>query len=85
MPNTQAKGEVFIPQKIKSSTSKLEISSLLWVIFALLYPVPDQPTKMNADPDPDPQQWNLHSFTPDSEQPPTYLQNPSSGIRSRYL
>ncbi len=32
--------EVFIPHKKTSSTLKLEISSLLWVIFALLHPDP---------------------------------------------
>ncbi len=41
----QVTGEVFIPQKRTSSTSKVEFSSLLWVILALLdpdpYPNPD--------------------------------------------
>jgi hypothetical protein len=36
MKNVQATGEVFIPQKRTSGTSKLEISSLFWVVFALL-------------------------------------------------
>jgi hypothetical protein len=36
MKNVQATGEVFIPQKRSFSTSKLKISSLLWVFFALL-------------------------------------------------
>jgi hypothetical protein len=36
----QATGDVFIPHKRTSSTSKLEFSSLLWVILALLDPDP---------------------------------------------
>ncbi len=38
MKDFQATREVFIPHKRTSSTSELEISSLLWVIFALLNP-----------------------------------------------
>ncbi len=37
----QATGEVFILQMRTSSTSKLEFSSLLWVLLALLDPDPD--------------------------------------------
>jgi hypothetical protein len=37
----QATGEAFSPQKRTSSTSKLEFSSLFWVILALLNPDPD--------------------------------------------
>jgi hypothetical protein len=59
--DVQATGEVFIPRKKTSSSSKLEFSSLfLWVILALLDPDPYsqcgavririQPTKMNAEP-----------------------------------
>jgi hypothetical protein len=55
----QATGEVFIPQKRTSGTSKLKFSSLLWVIFGPLgfgcvFPmrIRIQPTKMNKDPDP---------------------------------
>jgi hypothetical protein len=33
--DVQATGEVFIPQKRTSSTSKLEFSSLLWAMLAL--------------------------------------------------
>jgi hypothetical protein len=36
--HAQAPGKVFIPQKKTSSTSKLDFSSLLWVILALLDP-----------------------------------------------
>jgi hypothetical protein len=38
--DVQATGEVFIPQKKRCSPSKLEFSSLLWVILALLDPDP---------------------------------------------
>jgi hypothetical protein len=38
--DVQATGEVFTPQKKTSSTSKLEFSSLFWVILALLDPDP---------------------------------------------
>jgi hypothetical protein len=38
--DVQAAEEVFIPQKKTSTTSKLEFSSLLWVILALLDPDP---------------------------------------------
>jgi hypothetical protein len=47
---TKVTGEALSPQKRKSSTSKLEISSLflfLWVIFALLDPDPD-PARQGA-------------------------------------
>ncbi len=50
----QATGEVFIPQKRTSSTSKLEFSSLLWFILALL----DRICIPNADPNPDPASQN---------------------------
>jgi hypothetical protein len=39
--DVQASGEVFIPQKKTSSTSKLEFSSLLWVILALRIHIPN--------------------------------------------
>jgi hypothetical protein len=57
MSFVQATGEVFIPQKRISSTLKIEISSLLWVIFALLDP--DAADKMKANPDP--QHWSVPS------------------------
>jgi hypothetical protein len=56
----QATGEVFIPQKKTTSTSKLEFSSLVvhfgstgsGSVFSMRIRIPIQPTKMNADPDP---------------------------------
>jgi hypothetical protein len=39
--DVQATEKVFIPQKRKTNTSELKISSLLWVIFALLGPDQD--------------------------------------------
>ncbi len=97
--DAQAKGEFFIPQTIISTwstTSKLEISGFLLVIFRwflfswIRIQIQPRPKwmRIHADSYPDPQHRNLHSFTTDPEQlrsPPTYLQNPSSGIRSRYL
>ncbi len=62
--DVQATGEVFIPQKTTSSTSKLKFSSLLWVILAtgsgsvFQMRIRIQPTKMNADPDPQKQLVN---------------------------
>jgi hypothetical protein len=48
--------EVFIPQKRTSSTSKLEFSSLLWVILFLLSWI--RIRIPNADPDTDPSRQN---------------------------
>ncbi len=68
----QAIGEVFIPQKRTSSTSKLEFSSLLWFIFALLDPDPYSQCGCKSgssrpkwkwirkDPDPDLQHCSFH-------------------------
>jgi hypothetical protein len=41
----KSSSSIFIPQKRTSSTSKLDISSPLWVIFALLHPNPDHRPK----------------------------------------
>jgi hypothetical protein len=40
------------PSKEKTSNPKFEISSLLWVIIALLDPDPDPADQMVSDPDP---------------------------------
>jgi hypothetical protein len=48
--DVQATGEVFIPQKKTSSTSKFELSSLLWVIWPFWIRIRIRIT--NADPDP---------------------------------
>jgi hypothetical protein len=39
--DVQTTGEIFIPQKRTYISSKLEFSSRLWVIFALMDPEPD--------------------------------------------
>ncbi len=44
--NVQDTGKVIDPQKKTSSTSKLEISSLLWVIFSLKDPDPAGQNKL---------------------------------------
>jgi hypothetical protein len=41
LKDVRATGEAFVPRKRTSSISKLELSSLLWVILALLDPDPD--------------------------------------------